>query len=91
MYLSSISKNQFVKLSRAELSSKCFFFDGIIYQKVDGVDLGSLLSPSLADAFIEHYELIWLNDYPDNLSLCIIKDMLTMYLFYFDLFTTLKD
>ena len=41
-------------------------FDDIIYQQVDGVAMGSPLGPSLANAFLAHYEQIWLNDCPDE-------------------------
>ena len=60
--LCNISKNQFEKLLRAALSNNYFLFDGIIYQQIDGVAMGSPLGPSLANAFLAHYEQIWLND-----------------------------
>ena len=41
-------------------------FDGIIYQQIDGVAMGSPLGPSLANAFLAHYEQIWLNDCQDE-------------------------
>ena len=47
--------------------------------------MGSPLGPSLANTFLALYEQIWL------LSLYIIKDMWMIYLFYFDLLTTLKN
>ena len=46
--LCNISKNQFEKLLRATL----------------GVAMGSPLGPSLANAFLAHYEQIWLSDCP---------------------------
>ena len=48
--LCNISKNQFEKLLRATL----------------GVAMGSPLGPSLANAFLAHYEQIWLSDCPDE-------------------------
>ena len=53
--------------------------------------MGSPLSPSLVNAFLAHYEQIWLNDSRMSLSLCIIKDMMTIHLLYFDLLNTLKN
>ena len=41
-------------------------FNSIIFQQVDGVALGSPLGPSLANAFLAHYEQIWLNNCPDE-------------------------
>ena len=60
--LSNINKNQFEKLLKAALCSNYFLFDGVFYQQVDGVAIGSPLGPSLANAFLAHYEQIWLND-----------------------------
>ena len=54
--LSSINKNQFKKLLRAALRSNDFWFDGIVYQQVDRVAIGSRLGPSLANAFLAHYK-----------------------------------
>ena len=71
--LSNISTNQFDKLL-IETFESCaqhnsyFLFDGIIYQQVYGVAMGSSLGPSLRDIFLAHYEQIWLNDIPDELT-----------------------
>ena len=64
--LCNISKNQFEKLLRAPRSNNYFLFDGIIYQQVDGVVMGSPLGPGLANAFLAHYEQIWLSDCRDE-------------------------
>ena len=65
--LSNVKKNQFEKLLRAALCNNYFLFDGIVYQQVDGVAMGvAPLGPSLANAFLAHYEQIWHNDCPDE-------------------------
>ena len=64
--LCNISKNQFEKLLRAALSNNYFLFDGIIYEQIDGVAMGSPLGPSLANVFLAHYEQICVNDCPDE-------------------------
>ena len=64
--LCNISKNQFEKLLRATLSNNYFLFGGSTYQQIDGVAMGSPLGPSLANAFLAHYEQIWLNNCPDE-------------------------
>ena len=64
--LFNISKNQFEKLLRAAFSNSYFLFGGIIYEQIDVVAMGSPLGPSLANAFLAHYEQIWLNDCPDE-------------------------
>ena len=38
------------------------FFDMGFYTQVDGVAMGSPLRPSLANAFLCHYQSKWLND-----------------------------
>ena len=58
-----------VKISLRNFPALCnnyFLFDGIVYQQVDGVAMGSSLGPSLADAFLAHYEQIWLSYCPDE-------------------------
>ena len=64
--LSNISRNQFEKLVKAALCNNYFLFDGIVYQQVDRVAMGSSVGPSLANAFMAHYEQIWLNYFPDE-------------------------
>ena len=64
--LSNINKNQFDKHFRAALCNNYFLFDGIVKQQGDGVSMGSLLVPRLANAFLAHYEQIWLNDCLDE-------------------------
>ena len=83
--LSNISKNQLEKLLRAALSNNCFLFDGIVYQQVEGVAMSSLLGPSLTNTFLSHYEQFGSMIVQMSISLCIVKDMWTIYLLYFDL------
>ena len=45
---------------------KNFNFDGKIYKQTDGVAMGSLLGPSLANAFFCFHEQIWLDDCPED-------------------------
>ena len=48
------------------LQNNLFNFDGKIYKQTDGVAMGSLLGPSLANAFLCFHEQIWLNDCPED-------------------------
>ena len=41
-----------------------FIFNNILYKKIDGVAMGSPLGPSLANAFLVHYEPNWLDSCP---------------------------
>ena len=89
--LCNISKSQFEKILRAALSSNYFLFDGSIYQQIDGVAMGSSLGLSLAKAFLALYEQIWVSDCPDEFKPLYYKRYVVIYLFYFDLLTTLKN
>ena len=62
--MSNINKNQIEKLLRAALCDIYFLFDGIAYQNVDEVAMDFPLWPSLGNAFLVHYEQIWLSDCP---------------------------
>ena len=53
------------KLFRMALQNN-FNFDGKIYKQTDGAAMDSLLSPSLANAFLCFHEQIWLNDCPED-------------------------
>ena len=79
--LSNTSKNQSEKPLRAALCNNYFLFDGIFYQQVDGVAMGSLLGPSLANAFVTHYEQIWLNDCLDEFKPIYSKRYVVKILF----------
>ena len=64
--MSNINKNQFENFLRDALCNNYFLFDSIVYQQVDGVAMGSFLGASLDNAFLAHYEEIWLNDCLDE-------------------------
>ena len=41
-----------------------FSFDNGLYRQIDGVGIGSSLGPTLANAFLCHYEKEWLDSSP---------------------------
>ena len=51
-----LSKRDLLKLLETATSKWSFFFDYLLYEQVDGFAMGSLLGPTLADAFLCHYE-----------------------------------
>ena len=67
--INNFSKNDFEKLLRMALRNNSFNFDGKIYKQTDGVAMGSLLGPSLANAFLCFHEQLWLNDCPEDFKL----------------------
>ena len=52
-----------LKIATTESSS---IFDNKLYKQTDGVAMGSPLDPTLANAFLCHYEKIWLNECPSQ-------------------------
>ena len=49
-------KEVFVELLHSAKSTVEFSFDNTIYRQIDGVAMGSLLGPALANIFVEYYE-----------------------------------
>ena len=62
----NINRTNFEKRLRAALQNSSFNFEGKIYKQIDGVAMGSLLVPTLANAFLCFHEQIWLNECPDE-------------------------
>ena len=58
-----LSKSDLTKLFSFATSQTNFFFNGKMYDQIDGVAMGSPLAPVLANLFLGHYENIWLNNY----------------------------
>ena len=64
MYQGKLSKSEHYYLSKLATSESSFIFDNILYKQIDGVAMGSPLGPSLANAFLCHYEKLWLDSCP---------------------------
>ena len=54
------SENELTKLFRFATAQTHFYFDGKIFDQVDGVAMGSPLGPALANLFMGYYEQKWL-------------------------------
>ena len=61
----SNSTNLF-KLLETATSESSFIFDFLLYRQIDGVAMGSPLGPTLANAFLCHYEKEWLDNCPSH-------------------------
>ena len=62
MYQGKLSKSDLYYLLKLATPESSFIFDNILYKQIDGVCMGSPLGPTLANAFLCHYEKLW----PDN-------------------------
>ena len=54
------SENELAKLFRLAMSQTYFYFDGKIFEQVDGVATVSPSGPSLTNFFVGYYEQKWL-------------------------------
>ena len=64
MYRGKLSKSELYYLLKLATSESSFIFDNILYKQIDGLAIDSLLEPSLANAFLCHYEKLWLDSCP---------------------------
>ena len=58
-----------IKLFLFATAETHFLFDGFYYDQIDGVAMGSLLAPVLANLFISHHERTWLSNYNNSTPL----------------------
>ena len=78
---SRFSTNDFKKLLSVAVKDVIFLFNSKIYKQIDGVAMGSPLGPTLANAFLCHYETKWLDNCPPDFKPVFIEDM-SMIHFY---------
>ena len=64
--IANLNKIEFKELLSAACKESMFIFNNTYYSQVDGVAMGSPLGPTLANAFMCHYEKIWLNNCPEH-------------------------
>ena len=82
--------NPDLKLTESELRSLFtvataqthFLFNSSFYDQIDGVAMGSLLAPVLANLFMGHHEKLWLRNFK-ALKFYFIVDMLRTLFVYF--------
>ena len=64
IYRGKLSKSELCYLLKLATPESSFIFDNIFYKQIDGVAMGSPLGPTLADAFLCHYEKFRLDRCP---------------------------
>ena len=57
-----INREELTRLFEFATAESHFLFEGNVYDQVDGVSMGSPLSPVFANIFMGHHEKIWLNN-----------------------------
>ena len=63
-----LSKREFKELLDLACKNSLFIFDGIYYNQIDGVAMGSPLGPCLANIFMNYHEKIWLDECPSEIK-----------------------
>ena len=66
LYNGKLNKSDLFKLLETATSESSFIFDFLLYKQIDGVAMGSPLGPTLANAFLCHYEKEWLDNCPSH-------------------------
>ena len=72
-YSGKLSRKDLYELLKLATTESSFIFDNKLYKQIDGVAMGSPLGPTLANAFIYHYEKIWLNECPFQFKPVVYK------------------
>ena len=65
-FVSGFNKAQFKELLELSVKNTQFIFNDVLYQQIDGVGMGLPLGPTMANAFMCHYEKIWLSNCPSD-------------------------
>ena len=64
--IEGLNKPEFKELLSLATKESYFIFKEILYKQIDGVDIGSPLGPTLANAFLSFYEKKWLEQCRDK-------------------------
>ena len=62
----SFNKNFFKTLLELSVRDVLFFFNNVLYSLINGVGMGNPLGPTLANAFLCHHEIKWLDNCPSD-------------------------
>ena len=62
----NLSKQYFTKLLEFAVKDVLFIFNNILYCQIDGIGMGNPLGPTLANIFLCHHEVNWLNECPQR-------------------------
>ena len=72
-YNGKLNKTELFHLLETGTSESSFIFDYLLYKQIDGVAMGSPLGPTLANAFLCHYEKEWLENCPSLFKPIVYK------------------
>ena len=65
-YSGKLSRKDLYDLLKIVTTESSFIFDNKLYKQIDAVAMGSPLDPTVSNAFLCHYEKVWLNECPSQ-------------------------
>ena len=72
-YSGKFSRKDLYELLKLATTESSFIFDNKLYKQIDEVAMDSPLGPTLANAFLCHYEKIWLHECPSQFKPVVYK------------------
>ena len=82
-YSGKLSRKDLYDLLKLGTTESSFIFHNKLYKQIDRVAMGSPLCPTLANAFLCHYEKIWLNECPSQFKpvvyRCYVDDIFVLF------------
>ena len=66
LYNGKLNKSDLFKVLETATSESSFVLDFLLHKQIGGVAIGSPLGPTLANAFLYHYEKEWLDNFPSH-------------------------
>ncbi|XP_046863299.1 uncharacterized protein LOC124457051 [Xenia sp. Carnegie-2017] len=77
-----LDRSQFTQLLSLSVKNCHFFFNGQVYQQIDGVAMGSPLGPLFANIFMAFNENSWLHNCPSTFKPPFFTNVTLMIAFY---------
>ena len=90
--IEGIKKIEFKSLLSLATQESYFIFNDVLYKQKDGVAMGSLLGPTMANVFLSFYEVKWLEQCPKEFKpFFFTEDMLMTFLFSLNRLNTSRN
>ena len=81
MTVSGLNRKEMFEMLSLTLKKSIILFDNEYYSQIDGVAMGFLLEPTLANIFLCYYESNWLKDSPKDFKSVYYKRYGMIFLF----------
>ena len=81
MTVSRLNRKEMFEMFSLTLKKSIILFDNEYYSQIDGVAMGFLLGPTLANIFLCYHESNWLKDFPKDFKSVYYKRYGMIFLF----------